>query len=55
VHHNPVHHGYARLWTDWPWSSARDYLREVGREEAERIWRDFPVRDYGKGWDAAEL
>jgi putative transposase len=55
VHHNPVHHGYARLWTDWPWSSARDYLREVGREEAERIWRDFPVRDYGQGWDAAGL
>ena len=55
MHHNPVHHGYARLWTDWPWSGARDYLREVGREEAERIWRDFPVRDYGKGWDAAGL
>jgi putative transposase len=55
VHHNPVYHGYARLWTDWPWSSARDYLREVGREEAERIWCDYPVRDYGKGWDAAGL
>lgn len=55
VHHNPVHHGYVLLWTDWPWSSARDYLREVGREEAARAWQAYPVKDYGKGWDAPEL
>ena len=55
VQHNPVHHGYVQLWTDWPWSSAREYLAAVGRQEAERRWRAHPVRDYGKAWDAPEL
>jgi putative transposase len=55
VQHNPVHHGYVQLWTDWPWSSARDYLASVGRQEAERVWREYPIRGYGKGWDAADL
>ncbi|MEN9574755.1 MAG: hypothetical protein RL514_2610 [Verrucomicrobiota bacterium] len=49
VHHNPVHHGYVRLWTDWPWSSARDYLRATGRDEVGRVWQEYPVKDYGKG------
>jgi putative transposase len=52
-HHNPVHHGLVEKWTDWPWSSAYDFLDSVGREEALRIWRQYPVLDYGKKWDAA--
>jgi putative transposase len=55
VHHNPVHHGYVPLWTDWPWSSAPDYLRELGRDAAGRVWRDYPIRDYGRDWDAPAL
>jgi putative transposase len=55
VHHNPVHHGYARRWQDWPYSSAADYLASVGTEEAQRVWRDYPVRNYGKGWDDPSL
>jgi len=55
VHYNPVHHGYARQWTDWPWSSTTQYLEQVGREEAERVWREHPIRDYGRGWDEATL
>jgi len=51
VHHNPVHHGYARRWQEWPYSSAVEYLEGVGHAEAERIWREFPILDYGKGWD----
>jgi putative transposase len=51
VHHNPVRHGYAELWTDWPWSSANEYLELKGFEEAKRIWKDYPIRDYGKDWD----
>ncbi len=54
VHHNPVKQGYAACWTDWPWSSAADYLEQTGTEEAKRIWREYPIRDYGKGWDEAE-
>jgi len=51
VHQNPVHHGYVSRWTDWPWSSARQYLAEVGTEEAKRIWLKYPILNYGKKWD----
>ncbi len=51
VHHNPVRHGYVERWLDWPWSSAREYLQQTGVKEATRIWKDYPIRDYGKGWD----
>ncbi|MFN2510263.1 MAG: transposase [Pyrinomonadaceae bacterium] len=30
VHHNAVHHGYVEHWQDWPWSSAREFLEQVG-------------------------
>ena len=55
VHHNPVHHRYVEGWEHWPFSNARDYLKQIGREEAARIWRDFPVLDYGKGWDDPDM
>ncbi len=55
VHHNPVRHGHVDKWTDWPWSSARTFLERVGREEAETIWKEYPVLDYGEGWDEPEV
>lgn len=55
VHNNPVRHGYVKRWTDWPWSSAGSFLKKMGRENAERIWREYPLENYGDGWDAAEL
>lgn len=55
VHHNPVHHGYVARWQDWPFSSALEYLTAVGRESAEKTWREYPVLNYGQGWDEAEL
>jgi putative transposase len=51
IHHNPVRHGYAKRWQDWPFSSATQYLSTMARSEVERIWREFPVRDMGTGWD----
>jgi putative transposase len=45
IHHNPVRHGYVCRWTDWPWSSATDYLRLTGREHAAHIWKTYPVLD----------
>ncbi|MEO5917910.1 MAG: hypothetical protein ABIS50_26995 [Luteolibacter sp.] len=51
IHQNPVKHGFVSKWEDWPYSSASDYLREVGRDQAVTIWKNFPVLDYGKGWD----
>jgi len=51
LHHNPVKHGYVSHWQDWPWSSASRYLESAGREEAERIWKRYPIDQYGNGWD----
>ena len=51
IHNNSVHHRYVTRWSDWPLSSATAYLKAVGRDEAERVWREYPVMDYGKGWD----
>ena len=55
VHNNPVHHRYVAHWQDWPYSTASEYLAEIGREEAARLWKAYPVLGYGKGWDEAEL
>ncbi len=49
--HNPVHHGYVDRWQEWPFSNAREYLGEVGEEEATRRWKEYPVLNYGKTWD----
>lgn len=51
IHHNPLKHGYVSNWKDWPFSSAHSFLDEVGRDEAVKLWRDFPVLDMGMGWD----
>lgn len=51
IHHNPVHHGYVEQWQDWPWSSAGEFLRVVGRPRALELWQRYPILDYGKKWD----
>ena len=51
VHHNPVKHGLVLRWQDWPYGNAREYLDDVGEIEAKRIWKAYPVDDYGKTWD----
>jgi putative transposase len=51
VHHNPVKHGLVKHWQDWPFSSARLFLKTVGRERAKSIWRDYPLLEYGDKWD----
>jgi putative transposase len=54
IHHNPVHHGYVTHWKDWPYSSANVWLKTIGENEARRIWRTYPILDYGNGWDDPE-
>jgi putative transposase len=51
IHHNPVRHKYAARWQDWAFSSAEEFLKEVGRARAVEIWKEYPVLAYGKGWD----
>ena len=40
---------------DSSWSSAPEYLTQTDPEKAKRIWREYPLDDYGKGWDDAEM
>ena len=51
VHHNPVFHGYVKIWEDWSFSSASDFINQVGKEKAAELWRSYPILDYGKKWD----
>ena len=55
VLNNAVHHGFVTKWSDWPYSNAAEYLQTIGREQALRIWKSYPLFDYGKDWDAPEL
>jgi len=51
VHANPVKHGCVKRADEWEWSSLRNYLDEHGRERLRGLWKEYPVGDYGKGWD----
>jgi putative transposase len=51
IHNNPVKHGYVKKWQEWPYSSIHWYLAEKGRDWLLDVWREYPVLDYGKGWD----
>ena len=51
IHHNPVKHRYVSRWQDWPFGSAGSFLEKLGRETAVELWREYPVEDYGRGWD----
>lgn len=55
VFHNPVKHGYAARWQDWPFSNAMDWLQSVGRDQAVQTWKEFPIEDYGSDWDPPDL
>ena len=45
---------YGARFTTNPGLTAPEYLAQTDPEEAKRIWRDYPLRDYGKGWDDPE-
>lgn len=51
IHYNPVKHGYVQSPYDWQWSSVYWYKEQNGRDWLRDIWREYPVRDFGKGWD----
>jgi putative transposase len=55
IHHNPVKHGYVQKWTEWPWSSAIEFLQTHSRAEMQRLWQTYPIHDYGQGWDDPDL
>ncbi len=51
IHFNPVKHKYVKKANEWPWSSLPNYVEDVGAETLSYWWRQYPVKDYGKGWD----
>lgn len=51
IHYNPVKHGYAASPYEWKDSSVHTYLETEGREFLQDLWRAYPVREYGNGWD----
>ena len=55
IHANAAKHGYCKNAFDWPWSSVHDFALEHGKAELSRLWKEYPVRDYGKGWDRGRL
>lgn len=51
IHANPVKHGYVKDARAWPWSSLHKYLHDFGRDRLRQWWSEYPVGDYGRGWD----
>ncbi len=51
IHYNPIKHGYVERMGNWPWSSIHEYMETQGKDWLASIWRAYPVKDYGKGWD----
>ncbi|MBI5396810.1 MAG: transposase [Verrucomicrobia bacterium] len=51
IHANPVKHGYVDSALRWPWCSVHWYVEHFGLDWLRDAWREYPVRDYGKGWD----
>ncbi len=51
IHYNPVKHNCVDSPYDWNESSLHWYLEVYGREWLRDGWVNYPVRDYGKGWD----
>ncbi len=51
IHYNPTRHGYVQKPLEWECSSAHWYLEHYSIDWLRDVWRKYPVRDYGKGWD----
>ena len=49
--HNPVKHGYTDDPADWLWSCYHALVEEHGTAWIEDLYREYPIDDFGKGWD----
>ncbi|NNC89997.1 MAG: hypothetical protein HKN82_16185 [Akkermansiaceae bacterium] len=55
IHRNPVRHACARAAEDWTWSSLADWRKGAGVAALSNLEEEFPVDEYGKGWDDDDL
>ncbi len=51
IHYNPVKHGYVDDSDMWAWSSVHNYAEAQGEQWLAQTWKEYSIRDYGKGWD----
>ncbi len=51
IHYNPVKHNQTKSPYDWTESSVHWYLENYGKQWLRDTWIEYPVRNYGKGWD----
>ena len=51
IHYNPVKHNYVESPYDWEMSSVHWYMQERGKDWLRYSWVEYPVQNYGKGWD----
>ena len=45
IHFNPVKDKYCQKMTEWPWSSACQFIDQVGKKEAIELWKTYPPAD----------
>ena len=48
---NPLKHRYVEKLEDWPWSCFHELLAAHGNEWIHQLQRDYPLFDFGSGWD----
>lgn len=48
---NPVKHGFAETPVEWPWSCVHELIADRGATWVDDLRRDYPLRDFGRGWD----
>jgi len=51
IHYNPVKNRYVDDPYGWIESSVHWYRERFGRSWLQDLWRKYPLRSYGKGWD----
>jgi putative transposase len=51
IHHNAAYHGFVLRWDDWPFSSAQQYVKNLGRNELASMLRKYPALDCSAGWE----
>lgn len=49
--YNPVKHGFCDEFQNWPWSCLHWYLEQKGEEWIRILREEYPLLDFGRGWD----
>jgi putative transposase len=52
IHYNPIKHGYANDYYEWPWSSYKLYEESKGSNWLQEQWKSNALpEEFGQGWD----